>query len=303
MNMQTISRIEFDILTAILELSTTNSNELINIINYDLTTVNTTLKNLFKKNFITNNGLTSAGLTALEPYKVRRAILIAAGSGVRLMPITINTPKPLVRVNGKRIIDSLLDAITEAGINEIYIVRGYLSEQFDQLLYKYPNIQFIENPMYNEANNIASVMYSGQLLSNSYILEADLFLYNPKIIKKYHYNSNFLGIPVKNSSDWCFGTNNMIIQNYNIGAENLPNSQEIYQEVGISYWSEADSIKLNEHLQQSFLSPNGKKLYWEQVPFQHFKESYNVEIRPCNACDVIEIDTFNELKLIDSKYI
>jgi len=261
------------------------------------------LKNLFKKNFITNNGLTSAGLTALEPYKVRRAILIAAGSGVRLMPITINTPKPLVRVNGKRIIDSLLDAITEAGINEIYIVRGYLSEQFDQLLYKYPNIQFIENPMYNEANNIASVMYSGQLLSNSYILEADLFLYNPKIIKKYHYNSNFLGIPVKNSSDWCFGTNNMIIQNYNIGAENLPNSQEIYQEVGISYWSEADSIKLNEHLQQSFLSPNGKKLYWEQVPFQHFKESYNVEIRPCNACDVIEIDTFNELKLIDSKYI
>ena len=75
-----------------------------------------------------------------------------------MVPITLNTPKPLVRVNGTRIIDSLLDAVVEAGIPEIVIVRGYLGEQFDQLLYKYPNIRFVENPIYNEANNISSAV-------------------------------------------------------------------------------------------------------------------------------------------------
>ena len=75
-----------------------------------------------------------------------------------MVPITLNTPKPLVRVNGTRIIDTLLDAAVEAGIPEIVIVRGYLGEQFDQLLYKYPNIRFVENPIYNEANNISCRM-------------------------------------------------------------------------------------------------------------------------------------------------
>ena len=76
--------------------------------------------------FIKDGMITDEGLAALEPYRVKRAVLIAAGFGSRMVPITLNTPKPLVRVNGKRIIDSLLDAIYAAGIEEVYIVRGYL---------------------------------------------------------------------------------------------------------------------------------------------------------------------------------
>jgi NDP-sugar pyrophosphorylase family protein len=63
----------------------------------------------------------------MEPHKAKRAVFIAAGFGTRLVPITLNTPKPLVRVHGERIIDSLIDACLEAGIEEIYIVRGYLA--------------------------------------------------------------------------------------------------------------------------------------------------------------------------------
>ena len=105
-----------------------------------------------------------------------------------MVPITLNTPKPLVRVNGTRIIDSLLDAVVEAGIPEIVIVRGYLGEQFDQLLYKYPNIRFVENPIYNEANNISSAVCVRYLLQNAYVLEADLLLRNKKLISKYEYD-------------------------------------------------------------------------------------------------------------------
>ena len=63
-----------------------------------------------------------------------------------------------------------------AGIDDITIVRGYLAEQFDQLLYKYPMLKFIENPAYNETNNISSAMCARYNLSNAYILEADILL-------------------------------------------------------------------------------------------------------------------------------
>ena len=59
----------------------------------------------------------------------------------------------------------MLDALAVAGIDEVYVVRGYLAEQFDQLLYKYPDIEFIENPLYNEANNISSIVAAKDVLA------------------------------------------------------------------------------------------------------------------------------------------
>ena len=109
--------------------------------------VNKIFSELNELKYLSDGRITDAGIEALEPYKVKRAIFIAAGFGSRLVPITLNTPKPLIRVNGTRLIDASLDAVLEAGIKEIYIVRGYLSEQFDQLLYKYPMLHFIENPI------------------------------------------------------------------------------------------------------------------------------------------------------------
>ena len=126
---------------------------------YSLGSVNKTLHELGDAGLVDGGAVSaSGGLDALEPYRVKRAVIIAAGFGSRLVPVTLNTPKPLVRVNGKRIIDGILDALLAACIEDIVIVRGYLSEQFDQLLYKYPMIRFIENPAYNEANNISSAM-------------------------------------------------------------------------------------------------------------------------------------------------
>jgi len=159
--------------------------ELAEELGFSVGTINKLWNELEEKGFIENKQITKKGLNALEPYRVKRAIFIAAGFGSRLVPITLNTPKPLVRVKGVRIIDTLLDAVIAAGIEEIIIVRGYLAEQFDQLKYKYPMVKFVENPLYNEANNISSVMCIRYLLSNAYVLEADLLLSNPKLITKY----------------------------------------------------------------------------------------------------------------------
>ena len=206
-----LSRKQFDILQAIIDSPKMAQRKLQDVTGYSLGTINKTMKELTDAGLVCDGPITDAGLAAMEPYKVKRALFIAAGFGSRLVPITLNTPKPLVRVNGKRMIDTLLDAVIDAGIEEIYIVRGYLGEQFDQLLYKYPNIKFIENPYYNEANNISSAFLVRHLMQNAYVLEADLVLSNPKLITKYQYISNYLGVPTDYTDDWCFETKNNVI--------------------------------------------------------------------------------------------
>ena len=263
-----------------------------------LGSINKTVKELTDLGYMEEGVITNSGINALEPYRAKRAIFIAAGFGSRLVPITFNTPKPLVRVHGVRIIDRLIEACLEAGINEIYIVRGYLGELFDQLLYKFPMIKFLENPMYNEANNISSALVARYMLSNAYVFEADLLISNPKIIKKYHYQSDFLGIKKERSDDWCFRVEDGIIKEEKVGGE----GDDIWQMVGISYWNEADGHRLSQDIADVFASPGGKERYWEQVPLVYCKEHYAVEIKDCHDEDIVEIDTFKELKTIDKTY-
>lgn len=290
---------QFDVAAAIATSSGALSiEELKRLTGYDAETLGRVQKELSELKLVEDLSLTPAGVNALEPYRAKRAIFIAAGFGVRLVPITLNTPKPLVRVFGVRIIDRLIDACLEAGINEIYIVRGYRAEQFDELSYKYPMIKFLENPVYNEANNISSSLVARNLLSNAYVFEADLLISNPKIIKKYHYTSDFLAIKKDRSDDWCFKVKDGIIVEEKVGGE----GDDIWQMVGISYWNEEDGKKLSQDIADVYASPGGKERYWEQVPLVYKKENYRVEVRECFDEDIVEIDTFKELKAIDKTY-
>lgn len=292
-----LSRKQFDILR---ELATSGTaltqRDLEKATGYSLGTINKTVKELTDLGCMANGAINGNGIEALEPYRAKRAIFIAAGFGSRMAPITLNTPKPLVRVHGKRIIDGLIDACLAVGITEIYIVRGYLAEQFDQLLYKYPMICFLENPSYNEANNISSAMCARYMFSNAYVFEADLLINNPGIIKKYLYTSNFLGIKKDRSDDWCFEVKDGIITDEKVGGLNC------WQMVGISYWNEEDGRKLAEDIPDTFASPGGKEKYWEMSALIMHRDRYKVEIRECYSEDVIEIDTFGELKAIDRSY-
>jgi CTP:phosphocholine cytidylyltransferase-like protein len=295
-----LTRAKFDILTYLEntdddELSPTQ-RDIAKKTALSLGTINKALAQLSEMQLINQNRITAKGLQALEPYKVKRAIFIAAGFGSRLVPITLNTPKPLVRVKGIRIIDTLLDAVTAAGISEIIIVRGYLGEQFDQLLYKYPGISFLENPLYNEANNISSAMCVRYQLQNAYMLESDLLLKNSHLITKYQYTSNYLGVPTERTDDWCFETKNGAISKLRVGGTNC------HHMFGISYWNANDGSRLAEHIKQVYEMPGGKERYWDQVALEYFIKEYTVEVRECCFDDIIEIDTFSELKKLDETY-
>ena len=263
---------------------------------FSVGTVNTTVAHLSQQGFLQDGCITAAGIDALEPYRVKRAIILAAGFGERLVPITLNTPKSLVLVKGRRIIDSLLDAIVAAGIEQIVIVRGYLREQFDQLLYKYPNLEFVDNPDYNEENNISSVMKVRNLLANSYVCEGDIILHNPRIIQKYQFQSNYCGVKCQRTDDWCFSECRGRIRNLAVGGENC------YQMMGISYWTGDDGSRLSGFVKQVYEAPGGRERFWDTVPLQYYADEFDVAVRGCSFEDFTEIDTFNELKSLDSVY-
>lgn len=296
--MASLSRKQFDILTYMVDNSDQENTqrEIAEKTQMSLGTVNKTINSLSEHGLIKAGKVTPKGLDVLEPYRVKRAVFIAAGFGSRLVPVTLNTPKPLVRVKGVRMIDTLLDAVTAAGIEEIIIVRGYLSEQFDQLLYKYPNIRFVENPAYNESNNISSIMCVRYLLRQAYVFEADLILYNPKLITKYQYSSNYLGVPTEVTDDWCFETKKGYISRLRIGGKNC------HHMYGISYWNDSDGAKLAEHIKQVYEMPGGKERYWDQVALESFINEYKIEVRNCSFDDIVEIDTYKDLKAIDELY-
>ena len=290
-----LTKKQFDVLV-LLTSAKLSQRELEEKTGYSLGTVNKAVRELSELGYICDGTVTEAGYAALEPYRAKRAVFIAAGFGSRLVPITLNTPKPLVRVHGQRIIDGLLDACLAAGISEIYIVRGDLAEQFDQLLYKYPMIKFIDNPLYNEANNISSALRARELLANAYVFEADLLISNPKIIKKYHYTSDFLAIRKERSDDWCFEERDGFITKQMVGGINC------WQMVGISYWDATDGAKLYDDIEKVYSMPGGKEKYWEQVPLTVCHDNYKVAIEECFDEDIVEIDTFRELKAIDKTY-
>ena len=249
-----LNKKEFDVLMIVMEQEGLSQRVIADKSGYSIGTVNKVVKDLIEKGFYNGKFITSKGLDALEPYRVKRAIFLAAGFGSRLVPITLNTPKPLVRVHGKRLIDTLLEAVERAGIPEIVLVRGYLGEQFEPLRHRYPNIKFVENPMFNESNNISSAYCVRDLFKNAYVLESDLLLKNPDLIRKYEYQSNFLGIPVEVTDDWFFRVDaNGVICEQGVGGKNC------HQMVGISYWDGKDGAQLEKDIEEVYFSPGGKE--------------------------------------------
>lgn len=260
------------------------------------------LNNLEELELIKKDGnviyITDEGINALEPYRVKRAIIMAAGFGSRMLPATADRPKPMVTVNGVRIIDTLLDSLVSVGITDITIVRGYKKEKFDEIKSKYPFVQFVDNEIYDKTNNISSVMLVLDKIDNCYLCEADLYITNPNIITKYQFYSNILGSYSLETDDWCYKLNDSgYITNYQKG------NTYCYNYYGISYWTKEDCEKLRFDFKDVYENEkDGKGYFWEFIPLVLRKDKYNVEIRQCNKEDIMEIDNYYELEQLDSSY-
>lgn len=228
--------------------------------------------------------------------KPARAVILAAGLGTRLRPLTAELPKPMVPVCGRPIITTILDGLRLAGIREIYIVCGWHKEKLLPLRESYPEVQFIDNPDYEKANNISSIVCAGEHLQDALIVEGDLYFRNPEVFQHVGAVSNYLAIAVPSSDDWCFFTDGARrIQRMAVGSEGQP----CWQMVGCSYWTAADGRRLLADARALYDTPGGHARYWDEVALTAHLGEYDVRVRPCTAEDVVEIDTVEELHALE----
>lgn len=230
---------------------------------------------------------------------VKRAIILAAGKGNRLKPVTENIPKPLVNVNGKRFIDTIIDGLIFNEINEIYVVVGYMKEKFEMLKEKYPNIILIENPYYDVCNNISSLYAVKDKLEECIIMDADQLILNPGVLFKEFDKSGYSCKLINHfEKEWIL----TIDSNKNVIKCNRDGSDEGWRLYSISRWTKEDGLKLSKFIEKEFITNKNTQIYWDDVAMFCYPNEFNLTIYELEENDVCEIDTLDELIEIDSSY-
>lgn len=231
-------------------------------------------------------------------HKVKRAIILAAGMGKRMNPVTLQTPKPLVKVNGVRMIDTAIRGLHHNGITEIYIVVGYLKEQFQGLLEEYLGITLIENPFYADCNNISALYVAREHLENAIILDGDQIVQNEEVLKPMFTRSGYNSVWVENETDeWLQTVENDIVTS--CSRNGGKNGWQLYS---ISRWTSEDGKKLKSHLEIEFEEKHQTQIYWDDIAMFCYPGEYELGIFKMQEGDVIEIDSLEELANVDKSY-
>lgn len=231
-------------------------------------------------------------------HKVERAIIMAAGIGKRMRPVTLKTPKPLVRVNDIRMIDTVIKGLHINGIYEIYVVVGYLKEQFADLEQEYPGLRLIENPYFNACNNISSLYVARDHIENAMILDGDQIIYNTEILSPEFERSGY-------NSVWTEGKTEEWLQTVEDGIVtscSRTGGTGGWQLYSISRWTAEDGRNLKHHLEIEFEQKKNRQIYWDDVAMFCYPQEYQLGIWPMKPEDIIEVDSLNELAALDKNY-
>ncbi|MCR4775703.1 MAG: phosphocholine cytidylyltransferase family protein [Saccharofermentans sp.] len=235
----------------------------------------------------------------MNEHKVNRALIMAAGIGKRMRPLTLSTPKPLIEVNGKRMIDTIIDGLLENGIEDIHIVTGYMADSFKVLLTKFPMLRFVNNPDYDKCNNISSLYYARDLLDTDVIItDADQIVKNKDILSPSFERSGYNATEVSAHTDeWVMTVENGIVKSCSRNG-----GDRGWQLYSISRWCREDAVRLKKFVELEYEVNKRHDVYWDDIPmFIHF-DSFEIGIRAMNREDLLEIDSFEELASIDSRY-
>lgn len=227
-----------------------------------------------------------------------RAIILAAGLGTRLRPMTDNTPKALIKVNDKPLVEYQIEYLKEKGIDEIIVVVGYLHEQFDYLKEKY-GVKLVFNEKYAEYNNFYSLYLVKDYLADSYVIDADNYLFKNMFRSDINRSTYFSVYREDCENEWFL----IYGDDYKV-KDIIVDSKAGRILSGVSFWDKETAEKINKFIDFAYDSNEFMDLYWDNMVKDNISE-LDVYVEELEANSIYEIDSvkdYNKLEKILREY-
>ena len=281
---------ESDILNALLLEPFINQRVLAEVSGHSLGVVNRSLKELIKAGYL--NEAICPTAKAVSEYKnktPKRAIILAAGFGMRMVPINTEMPKGLLEVNGEPLIERIIKQLHEVGIQEIYVIVGFMKEKYEYLMDEY-GVELVVNPDYAAKNNLHSLRLVKEHLENAYIVPCDIWCDRNPFHRHELYSWYMVSDLVENESN--------VRVNRKMELVTVPENVGGNAMIGISYLTKEDSDTVSTRIKELCKNPQYDGSFWEEALYN--KDRMIVTARVVHSADVVEINTYEQLREIDS---
>ena len=280
---------ECDILEALYAEPYINQRVLANLSGHSLGIVNRSLKQLLKEGYIDEDvQLTKKAQNEFLQKAPRRAVILAAGFGMRMVPINLESPKAFLKVNGEYLIERLIRQLHEVGIYEIYVVVGFMKEQFEYLIDEF-GVELVINTEYAGKNNLHSMKLVSDHLANAYIVPCDIWCDKNPFHTNELYSWYMVSDLVDEESDVRVNRKMELVR----AGQTAGNAM-----IGISYLTEEDSIFVAERINVLCTKNQYDDFFWEEALYK--KDRMIVSARVVHASDAVEINTYEQLRDLDS---
>ena len=281
---------ESDILNALLLEPFINQRILAEVSGHSLGVVNRSLKELIKAGYL--NEAICPTAKAVSEYKnktPKRAIILAAGFGMRMVPINTEMPKGLLEVNGEPLIERIIKQLHEVGIKEIYVVVGFMKEKYEYLIDEY-GVELVVNADYAGKNNLHSMNLVREHLENAYVIPCDIWCDRNPFHRHELYSWYMVSDLVENESNVRVNRKmELVTVSENVGGNAM---------IGISYLTKEDSDTVSTRIKELCKNPQYDGSFWEEALYN--KDRMIVTARVVHSADVVEINTYEQLREIDS---
>ena len=257
---------------------------------HSLGIVNRSLKELISEGYLDEEiRPTEKALREAKEKAPKNAIILAAGFGMRMVPINTETPKGLLEIKGERLIERTIRQLHEVGITEIYVVVGFMKEQYEYLIDEY-GVDLIVAPDYASKNNLHSLKTAADHLSNSYIIPCDIWCEKNPYSRNELYSWYMVSDMVDDDSTVRVNRKQeLVVQKEQAGGNAM---------IGICYLLEAEAAIVRERLEELGRDSRYDGAFWEETLYR--KDRMIVTARVVHAADAVEINTYEQLREIDS---
>ena len=280
---------ECDLLREIRKKPDANQRVLSEKTGYSLGMVNKCIQNLIKQGMLrSDGGLSDAACTLFTDRMPERAVILAAGFGMRMVPINLETPKALLEVHGERLIERQIRQLKEAGIRDITVVVGFMKECFEYLMDSY-GVELCVNPFYNRANNLYSLSLAADKLKNCYVIPSDLYFLKNPFRKDELYSWYMINDRMTRESSVRLNRKHELVS---VDEHEAGNGM-----IGLAYLTGEESSQISARLMEMRSDVRYAGLFWESALEE--KGKYRIWGRVFPASDAVEINTYEQLREVD----